>query len=114
MSVGGRAGLGCGGVQKHHAGDLIGELRGEALDVEAAERVTGQHVRAGNVGAFEQRVQVRGNVGAVLRAVRCVAPAAAGAVVHADCGVAGHNRRNPPEVRGGRAATRFQNDRGAA
>ena len=110
----GGAGFGCGGVQEHHAGDLVGELGGEALDVQAAERVTGQHVRPGNLGPFEQRVQVRGNVGAVLRAVRCVAPAATGAVVHADSGVAGHGRGNPAEVGGGRAMTWFQDDCGAA
>ena len=80
----GRAGFGCGGVEQHHAGDLVGELRGEALDVQAAERVTGQHVRPGNVGASKQRVQVRGDVVTVLRAVGGVAPAATGAVVHAD------------------------------
>ena len=69
--------------------------------------MTGQHVRPRDLGTFEQRVQVRGNVGTVLRAVRCVAPAATGAVIHADSGVAGHGRRNPPEVGGGGAATRF-------
>ena len=43
-----------------------------------------------------------------------VAPAAAGAVVHADSGVAGHGRGDPAEVGGGRAAARFQDDCGAA
>ncbi|HET9562161.1 MAG TPA: hypothetical protein VFP01_08645 [Propionibacteriaceae bacterium] len=78
--------------------DLIRKLRGEAEYVQAAERVTGQHVRAGNVGAVKQRVQVSGNVGTVLGAVRCVAPAATGAVIHADFAVAGYGRRNPTEV----------------
>ena len=76
--------------------------------------MTGQHVRPGNVGPFQQRMQVRGNVGTVLRAVRCVAPAATSAVVHADPGVAGHGRGDPAEVGGGRAMTRFQDDRGTA
>ena len=53
-------------------------------------------------------------MGTVLRAVRCVAPAAAGAVIHANSGVAGHGRRNPREVGGGGAATRFQDHCGAA
>ena len=105
----GGAGVGCGGVKEHHACDPVGELCGEALDVQAAEGMTGQHVRPGNVGTFEQRVQVRGNVGTVLRAVRCVAPAATSAV-HADSAVAGHGWGDPAEVGGGPAMTWFQDD----
>ena len=45
----GWARLGCGGVQEHQAGDVVRELRGEALDVQAAERVAGEHVGPGNV-----------------------------------------------------------------
>src|SRR5215212_6295832 len=76
--------------------------------------MTGQHVRPRNVGTFEQRVQVRGNVGTVLRTVRSFAPAAASAVVHADSGLAGNGGGNPAEVGGGPAVTRFQDDCGAA
>jgi hypothetical protein len=76
--------------------------------------MTGQHVRPRNVGTFDQRVQVRGNVGTVLRAVRCVAPAATSAVIHADSGLAGHGRDDPAEVGGGPAMTRFHDDCGAA
>ena len=75
-----------------------GNWAAKLLDVQAAERVAGQHVRPGNVGTFEQGVEVCGDVGAVLGAVDWVAPAAAGAVINADCCVAGHGRRNPPEV----------------
>ena len=66
------------------------------------------------MGAVKQRVQVRGNVGTVLGAARCVAPTATGAVIHADSAVAGYGRRNPTEVRGCPALTRFQDDRGGA
>ena len=92
----GGARFGCGGVQEHQAGDLIRELRGEAEDVQAAERVTGQHVRSGNVGTIEQRVQVRGDLVTVLRTVRGVAPPPTGAVIDADGAVAGHGGRDPP------------------
>ena len=106
----GRAGLGCGGVEEHQAGDLVGELRGEGLDVEAAEGVAGQHVGPGNVRAVEQRVQVGGDLGTVLWSVGGVAPASAGAVVHADCGVAGDRRRDPGEIGGDPTLTWFQDD----
>jgi hypothetical protein len=62
--------------------------RKSAECVQAAERVAGQHVRARNVGAVKQRVQVRGDVGSVLGTVGCVAPAATGAVIDADFAVA--------------------------
>jgi hypothetical protein len=51
-----------------------------------------------NVGAGKQRVQVSGDLGSVLRAVRCVASAASGAVIHADLGVGGYGRCNPAEI----------------
>jgi hypothetical protein len=66
------------------------------------------------VGAIKRRMQIRSNVGTVLRAVGRVAPATTGAVIHADSAVAGDDRRNPTEVRGGRPETWFQDDRGAA
>jgi hypothetical protein len=43
-------------------------------------------------------VQVRGNVGTVLGAVRCVAPAASGAVIHTNFAVASYGRRNSTVV----------------
>ena len=104
----GWAGLGLGAVESRSTMPATWSGNcGEALDVQAAEGMTGQHVWPRDLGTFEQRVQVRGNVGTVLRAVGCVAPATAGAVIHADSGVAGHGRRNPREVGGGGAATRF-------
>jgi hypothetical protein len=78
-----RTGLGCGGVQKHETGGVVRELGGEALDVEAAEGVAGEHVGAGDPGALEQRVQVGGDLHTVLWAVSSVAPAPAGPVVDA-------------------------------
>ena len=69
--------------------------------------MAGQHGTAQANGARSSSVQVRGNVGTVLRAVGWVAPAATGAVVHADSGVAGHGGRDPAEVGGGGAATGF-------
>jgi len=62
------------------------------LDVQAAERVTGQHVRPGNMGTFEQRVQVRGNLGpscALFAASLQLRPARS---LHTDSGLAGHGR----------------------
>jgi hypothetical protein len=51
-----------------------------------------------NVGAGKQRVQASRDLGSVLLAVRCVAPAATGAVIHADLGVAGYGRSIQPEI----------------
>jgi hypothetical protein len=76
-----------GGVEQHQPGDLIGELGGEAEDVEATEGVPGQHVGTGDRGATKQRVQVRGDVGSVLGTVGVVTPAPAGAIVDAHPGV---------------------------
>ena len=105
--VGSRARHGCGGVQQHQAGDLVGVLGGEGEDVEAAEGVTGQHVGPGNVGAVQQRVQVGGGLHGVLGTVGRVAPTFAGAVVHADPAVLGDARPRstpwPRRLRRGRA-----------
>src|SRR4029078_3290107 len=104
----GWAGLGCGGVEQHQAGDLVGVLGGEDLHVQSPERVAGQHIRPGNVGALEQRVQVGGDRGPVLRPVAGVAPAAASAVVDTDSGVLGDRGGDPTHVGGGAAAARFE------
>jgi hypothetical protein len=51
-----QTGYGRGGVQQHHAGNLVGTGGGEGEDVQAAEGVTGEHVGPGNVCAWSSRV----------------------------------------------------------
>ena len=113
-SPGSRRGCRCGGVDQHHAGDLVGVAGGEGEHVEAAEGVAGQHVGSWHVSALQQRVQVGRDLGAVLGGVGGLAPAATGAVVDADPGVAGDGRGDPPEVRRHLAGARFEHDGGAA
>ena len=70
--------------------------------------MTGQDVAPIDVGFGQQCVQVRCDVVPVLRALDRIAPAATGAVLHADCGVAGDDRCDPTHVGGGCAQTRVK------
>ena len=99
-----RGGRGRGGVDEHHAGDLVGILRGVAHHVQAAEGMPGQHVGAGDVRSVEQRVQGGRDLRAVGRRPGGVTPSASGSVVDADPGVAGHVGRDPTEGRCGSPA----------
>ena len=72
---------------------------GEGLDVQAAEGVAGQHVGPGHLCTLEQRVQVGGYLGSVLRAVGGVAPPPAGTVIYAHCAVPGPRRARPNQGR---------------
>ena len=93
-------GCGFGGVHQDQSGDVVGVLGGVAAHVEPAERMPRQHVGPGDTGVVQQGVQVGGDPGTVLGAVGGVAPAATGAVIHADPGVAGHGGGDQCQRRG--------------
>jgi hypothetical protein len=111
-----QTGYGRGGVQQHHAGNLVGTGGGEGEDVQAAEGVTGEHVGPGNVCAWsiQQSVEVGCCLDGVLWTVGRVAPASTSTVVHADPGVTRDDRRYPPHRGGDLTQAWLQDHCGAA
>ena len=86
--------LGCDRVHEHHARRLVRIAPRVQLGVEAAERRPDEHVRRGQPGGAEQRVQVvDGARGAVGRRPEVARPEA-GPVVRADRGELGHPHRD--------------------
>ena len=106
--------VGGGGVDEHHAGDLVGVPGCEGQGVEPAEGVAGDDVGAGDVRAVEQRVEVGGDRKGILGAAGVLAPPSAGPVVDADPRLVGDGLGDPAQVGGHLAAAGLDHDGGAA
>jgi len=88
-------------IDEHHAYHLLAMARCEHAEVERAEVVSNQNVRAGNRSAGEQPLQFVGNIQTAARLIGRVTPTETSAIVGTDAGKCADLRLNQlPNNRG--------------
>lgn len=106
--------VGMDGIDKHHARDFVAMARGEDPEVESAEVVPHEDVRAGNRSAGEEAVQFVGDIRAGARLIGRAAPTKTGAIVGTNTGKSTDLRLNELPNKGRVVWTGLQDGCGAA